>query len=140
MFGLFKFSIVSNYSIAQCTKEEENKRFCLFLFDLLLYVRDKQLRSCRDGQLSKPHCTCASLPVLFTTSTLVYIRSPFTETAPLESAEEEGWSKKYFHGRIRIVYWRNAKYLIKAWPRKISPEVNLDMQSSDSSPGRTKSS
>ena len=32
------------------------------LFWLVLYVHGKQLRSCRDGQLSYPHCSWASLP------------------------------------------------------------------------------
>ena len=34
--------------------------FCLF--KLMLYVHGKQLRSCRDGPLSYPHCSRASLP------------------------------------------------------------------------------
>ena len=34
--------------------------FCLF--GLMLYVYGKQLRSCRDCQLSDPHCSWASLP------------------------------------------------------------------------------
>ena len=29
---------------------------------LVLYVHGQQLRSCRDGQLSYPHCSWASLP------------------------------------------------------------------------------
>ena len=32
------------------------------LFGLMLYVHGKQLRSCRDGQLSYPHCSWASFP------------------------------------------------------------------------------
>ena len=31
------------------------------LFGLMLYVHGQQLRSCRDGQLSYPHCSGASL-------------------------------------------------------------------------------
>ena len=30
--------------------------------ELVLYVHGEQLRSCRDGQLSYPHCSCAILP------------------------------------------------------------------------------
>ena len=36
--------------------------FFLFFFWLMLYVHGKQLLSCRDGQLSYPHCSWASLP------------------------------------------------------------------------------
>ena len=30
--------------------------------ELVLYAQGQQLRSCRDGQLSYPHCSWASLP------------------------------------------------------------------------------
>ena len=32
------------------------------VIELVLYVHGQQLRSCRDGQLSYPHCSWASLP------------------------------------------------------------------------------
>ena len=32
------------------------------LFELMLYVHGKQLRSCRDGNLSYPNCSWANLP------------------------------------------------------------------------------
>ena len=55
------------------------------LFDLLLYVQGKQLRSCQDRQLSLPYCSWTSLPEEVY-KYLVYILSLF------ESAEEEEWS------------------------------------------------
>ena len=36
--------------------------YAVCLFGLMLYVHGQQLRSCRDGQLSYPHCSLASLP------------------------------------------------------------------------------
>ena len=45
--------------------------------ELVLYVHGEQLRSCRDGQLSYPHCFWASLPDAGC-QYLAPILSPFT--------------------------------------------------------------
>ena len=44
---------------------------------LVLYVHGEQLKSCRDGQLSYPHCSWASLPEAGC-QYLAPILSPFT--------------------------------------------------------------
>ena len=48
------------------------------LFGLMLYVHGQQLRSCRDGQLSYPHCSWASLPEAGN-QYLAHILSPLTD-------------------------------------------------------------
>ena len=58
------------------------------LFGLMLYVHDKQLRSCRDDQLSYPHCYWESLPEAGYQYLVHIFRNKLTN-ALLESAEEE---------------------------------------------------
>ena len=36
--------------------------FVVVVVELVLYIHGQQLRSCREGQLSYPHCSWASLP------------------------------------------------------------------------------
>ena len=36
--------------------------YVVVVVELVLYVHGEQLRSCRDGQLSYPHCSWASPP------------------------------------------------------------------------------
>ena len=48
------------------------------LFGLMLYVQGKQLRSCRDGKLSYPHCSWAGLPKA-AYQYLAHIISPLTD-------------------------------------------------------------
>ena len=48
------------------------------LFGLMLYVHGQQLRSCRDGQLSYPHCSWANLPEAGN-NYLAHILSPLTD-------------------------------------------------------------
>ena len=48
------------------------------LFGLMLYLHGQQLRSCRDGQLSYPHCSWASLPEAGN-QYLAHILSPSTD-------------------------------------------------------------
>ena len=52
--AFFNGAVFSSTSVAAAANT-----FCLF--GLMLYVHGKQLRSCRDGQLSYPHCSWASL-------------------------------------------------------------------------------
>ena len=62
----------------------------------MLYVHGQQLRSCRDGQLSYPHCSWASLPDAGN-QYLGHILSRLTDTtALLESAEEENGRRNNF--------------------------------------------
>ena len=62
----------------------------------MLYVHGQQLRSCRDGHLSYPHCSWASLSDAGN-QYLGHILSPLTDTtALLESAEEENGSRNNF--------------------------------------------
>ena len=66
------FESISQEDWTSCRRHVKNdeKRFYAtdigvddqVLFGLMLYVHGKQLRSCRDGQLSYPHCSWASLP------------------------------------------------------------------------------
>ena len=55
-----------------------NADFFVCLFGLMLYVHGQQLRSCRDGQLSYPHCSWASLPEAGN-QYLAHIFSPLTD-------------------------------------------------------------
>ena len=48
------------------------------LFGLMLYVHGQQRRSCREGQLSYPHCSPASLPEAGN-QYLAHILSPLTD-------------------------------------------------------------
>ena len=50
----------------------------LVVVELVFYVHGQQLRSCRDGQLSYPHCSWASLPETCY-QYLAPILSPLTE-------------------------------------------------------------
>ena len=60
--------------------------FYLFVcFSVLVHVQ--QLKSCRDGQLTSPHCSWSSLPEAVN-QYLVNILSPSTDNCSLESAEE----------------------------------------------------
>ena len=57
---------------------ENQKRFFVSLFGLMLYVHSQQLMSCRDGQLSYPYCSCASLTEAGN-HYLAHILSPLTD-------------------------------------------------------------
>ena len=63
--------------------------FAVCLFGLMLYVHGQQLRSCRDGQLSYPHCFCASLPEAGN-QYLAHIISPLTDNCLNQRKGENG--------------------------------------------------
>ena len=56
----------------------EKYLFYVVVVELVLYVHGEQLRSCRDGQLSYPHCSWASL-LEAGCQYLAPILSPFTD-------------------------------------------------------------
>ena len=45
-----------------CYRNVEKHQLYAFFGGVMLYVHGKQLRSCRDGQLSYPHCSWAGFP------------------------------------------------------------------------------
>ena len=75
--------------------------FCLF--GLMLYVHGKQLMSCRDSQLSYPHCSWASLPGAGY-QYLAHIISPLADTFITNV------SLKHVHAHVYERYVNFASY------------------------------
>ena len=62
-YHFYSHEILLYITLACYHNVEKHKLYALFfvLLGLMLYVHGKQLRACRDGQLSYPHCSWASL-------------------------------------------------------------------------------